>query len=119
MFSVFAGAAVMGLLFNGMAPSDVPTHAMHTPFYLHWLMGGFAFGTIYMATDPVTAAHSERGKWIYGFFIGVLVVILRVVNPAYPESVMLVILLMNVFAPLIDHIVVSRHIKKRLHRVQQ
>lgn len=119
ILSVFVGAGLTGLLFNGLAPVDIPTHSMHTPFYMHWLMGGFAFGAVYMATDPVSAAHTERGKWIYGFSIGFLVVILRVFNPAYTESVMLVILLMNVFAPLIDHMVIERHIKKRLRRVQQ
>jgi Na+-transporting NADH:ubiquinone oxidoreductase subunit B len=119
MFSVFAGAGLMGLFFNALAPADLPGHSMHTPFYLHWLMGGFAFGAVYMATDPVSAAHTETGKWIYGFAIGGLIVVLRIFNPAYPEAVMLIILLMNVFAPLIDHMVVSRHIKKRLHRVQQ
>jgi Na+-transporting NADH:ubiquinone oxidoreductase subunit B len=119
MLSIFFGAAVMGLTFNMLAPSDIPTHAMHTPFYYHWLMGGFAFGAVYMATDPVSATHTERGKWIYGIAIGVLIVILRTVNPAYPEAVMLVILLLNVFAPLIDHMVVQRHIKKRLRRAQQ
>jgi Na+-transporting NADH:ubiquinone oxidoreductase subunit B len=116
IFSVFAGAGLMGLLFNGLAPADLPEHSMHTPFYYHWLMGGFAFGAVYMATDPVSAAQTEKGKWIYGFCIGILIVVLRVFNPAYPEGVMLIILLMNVFAPLIDHMVVSRHIKKRLRR---
>jgi Na+-transporting NADH:ubiquinone oxidoreductase subunit B len=116
ILSVFVGAGLMGLLFNGVAPSDLPTHSMHTPFYYHWLMGGFAFGAVYMATDPVSAAQTETGKWIYGFCIGILIVVLRVFNPAYPEAVMLIILLMNVFAPLIDHIVVQRHIKKRLRR---
>lgn len=116
ILSVFIGAGLMGLFFNGVAPSDLPTHAMHTPFYYHWLMGGFAFGAVYMATDPVSAAQTETGKWIYGFSIGILIVVLRVFNPAYPEAVMLIILLMNVFAPLIDHIVVQRHIKNRLRR---
>lgn len=119
IFSVFAGAGIMGLIFNGLAPDAIPTHSMHTPFYYHWLMGGFAFGAVYMATDPVSAAHTEKGKWIYGFSIGALIVIIRIFNPAYPEGVMLIILLMNVFAPLIDHMVVQRHIKKRLRRAQQ
>lgn len=116
MLSTFIGAGLMGLFFNLVAPGDVPTHAMHTPFYFHWLMGGFAFGMVYMATDPVSAAQTERGKWIYGLSIGILVVILRVFNPAYPEAVMLIILLLNVFAPLIDHLVVRNHIKRRLRR---
>ncbi len=116
MLAVFAGAGLMGLLFNFLAPAGNPTHLMHTPAYYHWLMGGFAFGAVYMATDPVSAAQSETGKWIYGLLIGAFSVVLRVFNPAYPEGVMLSILLMNVFAPLIDHIVVELHIKKRLRR---
>lgn len=115
--SMFAGALLMGLMLNGLAPADAPNHAMHTPAYYHWLMGGFAFGAVYMATDPVSAAHTETGKWIYGLLIGAFTVILRVFNPAYPEGVMLAILLMNVFAPLIDHLVLERHIKRRLRRV--
>ncbi|MEO6130203.1 MAG: NADH:ubiquinone reductase (Na(+)-transporting) subunit B [Saprospiraceae bacterium] len=114
--SVFAGAGIMGLIMNGLAPSGIPTHAMHMPAFNHWLLGGFAFGAIYMATDPVSAAQTETGKWIYGLAIGAFTVLLRIFNPAYPEGVMLSILLLNVFAPLIDHIVVQRHIKKRLRR---
>ena len=114
--SCFLGALLMGLLLNGLAPADIPTHAMHTPAYYHWLMGGFAFGAVYMATDPVSAAQTEKGKWIYGLLIGAFTVVLRVFNPAYPEGVMLSILLMNVFAPLIDHIVVQQHIKNRKKR---
>jgi Na+-transporting NADH:ubiquinone oxidoreductase subunit B len=116
MLSVFAGAFAMGLLFNGLAPADAPAHPMHTPAHYHWLMGGFAFGAVYMATDPVSAAQTETGKWIYGLLIGMFTVVLRVFNPAYPEGVMLSILLMNVFAPLIDHLVVEQHIKNRLRR---
>ncbi len=119
ILSVFIGAGLTGLFFNSVAPADIPTHAMHTPFYFHWLMGGFAFGAVYMATDPVSAAHTESGKWIYGLLIGALIVVLRIFNPAYPEAVMLIILLLNVFAPLIDHMVVQRHIQKRLRRAQQ
>jgi Na+-transporting NADH:ubiquinone oxidoreductase subunit B len=114
--SVFAGAYLMGLLLNLMAPAGLPNHAMHTPAYYHWLLGGFAFGAVYMATDPVSAAQTETGKIVYGLLIGMLTVLLRVFNPAYPEGVMLAILLMNVFAPLIDHVVVEQHIKKRLRR---
>ncbi|MBK9335033.1 MAG: NADH:ubiquinone reductase (Na(+)-transporting) subunit B [Lewinellaceae bacterium] len=110
------GALFMGLTFNFLAPADLPNHSMHTPAYYHLLMGSFAFGTVYMATDPVSAAQTERGKWIYGILIGAFTVILRVFNPAYPEAVMLSILLMNVFAPLIDHIVLEQHIKSRLKR---
>lgn len=116
MVSCVVGVLLMGLLLNGLAPADMPTHAMHTPAYYHLLMGGFAFGAVYMATDPVSAAQTETGKWIYGLLIGIFTVVLRVFNPAYPEGVMLSILLMNVFAPLIDHIVVEQHIKKRNRR---
>ncbi|NBB19826.1 NADH:ubiquinone reductase (Na(+)-transporting) subunit B [Runella sp. CRIBMP] len=114
--SCVVGVLVMGLFLNALAPADMPTHAMHTPAYYHLLMGGFAFGAVYMATDPVSAAQTETGKWIYGLLIGMFTVILRVFNPAYPEGVMLSILLMNVFAPLIDHLVVEQHIKNRKKR---
>ena len=91
---------------------------MEIPFYSHLVMGGFAFGVVFMATDPVTAAQTETGKWIYGFLIGFLSILIRVVNPAYPEGVMLAILLMNMFAPLIDYYVVQANIKRRLKRVK-
>jgi len=84
------------------------------PPYWHLVMGGFAFGAVFMATDPVSAAATNTGRWIYGFLIGVLTVLIRVVNPAYPEGVMLSILFMNAFAPLIDYFVVENHIKRRL-----
>ena len=89
---------------------------MELPAYYHLVMGGFAFGTVFMATDPVTAAHTERGKWIYGFLIGIFTVLIRIFNPAYPEGMMLAILLMNVSAPLIDYFVIESHIKRRLKR---
>jgi len=91
---------------------------MAIPPYYHLIMGGFAFGIVFMATDPVTAAQTDRGRWIYGFLIGAFVVLIRVFNPAYPEGVMLAILLMNVWAPLIDHFVVESNIKRRLKRVK-
>ncbi len=116
ILSCVLGALAMGLFLNFVAPVDVPTSSLHTPAYYHLLMGSFAFGAVYMATDPVSAAHTETGKWIYGILIGMFTVILRVFNPAYPEGVMLAILLMNVFAPLIDHLVVERHIKTRMRR---
>ena len=81
-------------------------------------MGGFAFGAVFMATDPVTAAQTERGKWIYGFLVGLMAVLIRVFNPAYPEGMMLSILLLNTFAPLIDHFVVESNIKRRLKRAK-
>jgi Na+-transporting NADH:ubiquinone oxidoreductase subunit B len=89
---------------------------MSLPPYYHLVMGGFAFGIVFMATDPVSASQTERGKWIYGFLIGVLTVLIRVFNPAYPEGIMLAILLMNVFAPLIDFYVIQANKKRRLQR---
>lgn len=114
MLGVVGGGATMGLLFNVISANTY----MDVPFYYHFVMGGFAFGAVFMATDPVTASQTEKGKWIYGFMIGLLSVIIRVLNPAYPEGVMLAILLMNVFAPLIDYFVVQSNIKKRLRRAK-
>ncbi|WP_304236760.1 NADH:ubiquinone reductase (Na(+)-transporting) subunit B [Jiulongibacter sediminis] len=114
ILSVFLGGYLMGLLMNSLAPADNLSHSMHMPALNHLLIGSFAFGAVFMATDPVTAAHTQKGKWIYGLLIGAFTVILRVFNPAYPEGMMLSILLFNVFAPLIDHMVVEQHIKKRL-----
>lgn len=112
MFSMFLGGAAMGVLMNLMGANEY----MQVPFYYHFVMGGFAFGAVYMATDPVTASQTEKGKWIYGFLIGVMSVLIRVLNPAYPEGVMLAILLMNLFAPLIDYYVVQANVKRRLKR---
>ncbi len=112
--SVFGGGLVMGLLLNAISANTY----MEIPFYYHFVMGGFAFGAVFMATDPVTGAQTEKGKWIYGFLIGILSVLFRVLNPAYPEGVMLAILLMNMFAPLIDHFVVQSNIKRRLRRTE-
>lgn len=111
--SVFAGGMIMGLILNLFAVNDY----MAIPAWQHLMIGGFAFGAVFMATDPVSAAQTEKGKWIYGFLIGVFAILIRVLNPAYPEGVMLAILLMNVFAPLIDHYVVEGNIKKRLKRL--
>ena len=102
----------MGLVFNALGA----TSAMNTPFYYHLLMGGFMFGTFFMATDPVTAAQTNIGKWIYGFLIGAIAILIRVANPGYPEGMMLAILLLNVFAPLIDWCVVAVNIRKRKKR---
>ncbi len=110
IFSGIAGAAAMGALFNVLPLND---SFAQLPFYYHLVMGGFLFGIVFMATDPVSAAASNRGKIIYGFLIGVLTVIIRVANPAYPEGIMLAILFMNVMAPMIDHYVVQGHIKQR------
>jgi Na+-transporting NADH:ubiquinone oxidoreductase subunit B len=114
--SVFAGGTAMGLLLNLFAPDGNVYMAM--PFWYHLILGGFAFGAVFMATDPVTAAQTERGKWIYGFLVGFLAILIRVLNPAYPEGVMMAILLMNVFAPLIDHYVVEANIRRRLRRAK-
>lgn len=114
ILSTVAGALVMGLIFNLFGANSY----MELPAYYHLVMGGFAFGAVYMATDPVSAAQTIRGKYIYGFLIGILVVLIRVFNPAYPEGMMLAILLMNVFAPLIDHYVVQGNIKRRHKRLK-
>jgi len=114
IFSVFAGGAVMGLILNAFGGNAL----MDMPFWEHLIVGGFAFGAVFMATDPVSGAQTERGKWIYGFLIGFLAIIIRVFNPGYPEGVMLAILLMNVFAPLIDHYVLEGNIRRRLKRAK-
>ncbi|MCK9324540.1 MAG: NADH:ubiquinone reductase (Na(+)-transporting) subunit B [Bacteroidales bacterium] len=114
MLSALVGGVVMGGVLNIWGANSY----MEIPFYSHLVMGGFAFGVVFMATDPVTAAQTETGKWIYGFLIGFLSILIRVVNPAYPEGVMLAILLMNMFAPLIDYYVVQANIKRRLKRVK-
>ncbi|MEQ8303807.1 MAG: NADH:ubiquinone reductase (Na(+)-transporting) subunit B [Cyclobacteriaceae bacterium] len=110
--SVFAGTYVMAFGLNLIGVNEF----MLMPAAYHLIIGGLAFGAVFMATDPVTASQTETGKWIYGFLIGVLTVIIRVFNPAYPEGVMLAILLMNVFAPLIDYYVVQANKKRRLQR---
>lgn len=112
--SVFAGGALTALAFNLWGPD---TAIAHLPWYEHLVLGGFAFGAVFMATDPVTAARTETGKWIYGLLIGMMAVVIRVLNPGYPEGMMLAILLMNVFGCLIDWCVVQTNIKKRLKRV--
>ena len=114
MLSVFVGGLLMGLIFNAWGMNGY----MNVPAYTHLIMGGFAFGAVFMATDPVTATQTSRGKYIYGFLIGFLAVLVRVLNPAYPEGMMLAILFMNVFAPLIDHYIVQSNIKKRLKRLK-
>ena len=112
MLSVVLGGGLMGLLFNAIGANAY----MQLPFYYHFLMGGFMFGCVFMATDAVTAAQTNKGKWIYGFLIGAFAVLLRVLNPAYPEGMMLAILLMNCFAPLIDHCVVASNRNRRKKR---
>ncbi|MFH6982031.1 NADH:ubiquinone reductase (Na(+)-transporting) subunit B [Marinoscillum luteum] len=110
--SVFGGAYFMGVVFNLVGSNSY----MQLPAEYHLVIGGLAFGAVFMATDPVSAAQTEVGKWIYGFLIGLLTVLIRVVNPAYPEGIMLAILFMNVFAPLIDYYVVDANKKRRLKR---
>ncbi len=120
MLSSVIGAIAMGLIFNGVAdimPAKFVGLAS-LPFWHHLLIGGFAFGTVFMATDPVTASQTNKGKWIYGFLVGFVSIMIRVFNPAYPEGVMLAILLMNVFAPTIDHYVVQGNVKKRMKRLK-
>jgi Na+-transporting NADH:ubiquinone oxidoreductase subunit B len=110
---VLVGSAFLATLFN-LVESTNPMFAL--PFYWHWVIGGFAFGAIFMATDPVSASMTNNGKFWYGILIGVMVILIRVLNPAFPEGMMLAILFANLFAPLIDHFFVSRNIKRRLAR---
>lgn len=117
MLSGLAGGIVMGLLFNALPPS-ISNGLTELPWYQHLMVGGFAFGLVFMATDPVTATQTTKGKWIYGFLIGLLAIMVRVVNPAYPEGVMMAILFLNVFAPTIDYYVVQANIKKRNKRLE-
>lgn len=121
MFSGVLGALFMGFLLNGLskyATTPEMQGFLSVPAWQHLIMGGFAFGIVFMATDPVTAAQTEKGKWIYGFLVGFFAILIRVLNPAYPEGIMLAILLMNVFAPLIDHYVVEANIRKRMKRMK-
>ncbi|NNK82205.1 MAG: NADH:ubiquinone reductase (Na(+)-transporting) subunit B [Flavobacteriaceae bacterium] len=122
--SSIVGALIMGLIFNGVVDQGWISESskfyglMSTEFWHHLIIGGLAFGIIYMATDPVTGSQTNKGKWYYGFFIGFFSVMIRVFNPAYPEGVMLAILLMNVFAPTIDHYVVQGNVKRRMKRLK-
>lgn len=112
MFSVFAGGYVMGLVFNLIGANEY----MQLPAYQHLILGGFAFGAVFMATDPVTGSQTNTGKYIYGALIGILAVMTRVINPGYPEGMMMAILFMNAMAPLIDHYVVEANISRRMKR---
>lgn len=112
MFSVFAGGAVTAFMFNEIGRTSIL-------WYEHLFLGGFCFGAVFMATDPVTSARTEAGKYVYGFLIGFMAIVIRVMNPGYPEGMMLSILLMNMFAPLIDHCVVQRNISMRMKRSEQ
>ncbi|MGL5959719.1 MAG: RnfABCDGE type electron transport complex subunit D, partial [Bacteroidales bacterium] len=113
MLSVALGGLLMGGILNFIGANSY----MQMPAYLHLITGGFAFGAVFMATDPVTAAQTNKGKWFYGFAIGIMAVLIRVLNPAYPEGMMLAILFMNAFAPLVDHYVVQANVKRRQKRV--
>jgi Na+-transporting NADH:ubiquinone oxidoreductase subunit B len=110
--SVVLGGLSMGLLLNAVAVNPF----MALPAHYHLVLGGFAFGAVYMATDPVSASQTNKGKWIYGFLVGFMSILIRVLNPAYPEGVMLAILLMNTFAPLIDHYIIQANIRRRMKR---
>ncbi len=117
MLAVLVGMSGLSLLFNLIGSTTNPMFAM--PPWWHLVLGGFAFGTVFMATDPVSAAASKPGQWLYGLLIGVTVVMVRVLNPAFPEGMMLAILFGNAFAPIIDKLVIMRHIKRRRLRYEQ
>ncbi len=114
IIGVIVGTILMSLGLNAIGSQTNPF--FDVPFWWHFVLGGWAFGTVYMATDPVSATQSNRGRYIYGFLIGILVILIRIINPAYPEGMMLAILLVNVFAPTIDHYVVAANIKRRRAR---
>ncbi len=124
MVSAVIGSLVMGGIFNLVVDAGIIAETskfyglMNFEFWQHLLVGGLAFGIVYMATDPVTGAQTNRGKWIYGFLIGFISVMIRVFNPAYPEGVFLAILLMNVFAPTIDHYVIRGNVRRRMKRLK-
>ena len=113
MISVFVGGALMAWIFNVAGPD---TAMANMPWYMHLCAGGFCFGAVFMATDPVTSSRTENGKFIYGLLIGMMAIIIRVLNPGYPEGMMLAILLMNIFAPLIDYVIVENNISRRAKR---
>ena len=112
MVGSIIGAALTGFLFNIWGANEL----MSFNWFNQLIVGGFAFGVVFMATDPVSAAQTLKGKWIYGILVGVFCILIRVFNPAYPEGVMLAILLMNVFAPTIDHYVIESSVKRREKR---
>ena len=114
MAGVFIGMVAMSTLLNFIGSETNPMFAI--PWYWHMVLGGFAFGTVYMATDPVTAANTDTGRWIYGGVIGVMIIIIRVINPAFPEGVMLAILFTNMLAPIIDYLVIQSNIRRRMKR---
>ena len=115
MFGVVIGTIAFSYMFNIIGSDTNPAFAM--PFWWHMVLGGWAFGTVFMVTDPVSSAFTPRGQYIYGFFIGLMVVLIRVINPAYPEGMMLSILFMNMFAPLIDWGFMRANVRRRLARL--
>ncbi len=117
MISCLVGASLMGFLFNILGSNT--NELLNFPWWKHLMVGGFAFGLVFMATDPVSAAQTNKGKWIYGFLIGIFAILIRVVNPTLPEGMMMAILLMNVFAPTIDHYIIEANVKKRKKRLQK
>ena len=114
ILGVFLGMVGSALLFNAVGSDTNPMMAM--PWYWHLVLGGFAFGMVFMATDPVSAAMTTAGRWVFGLLIGFMTILIRVVNPAFPEGIMLAILFANIFAPLIDHAVIQLNIRRRLRR---
>jgi len=115
MVASVLGASFMGLIFNALSINPL----MAFPWWEQMLVGGFAFGMVFMATDPVSSAQTTKGKWIYGFLVGLFAILIRVFNSAYPEGVMMAILLMNVFAPTIDHFVIQGNVKRRKNRLKK
>ena len=118
MIGGLVGAVCMAALLNAVSIKD-PTSMLAIPVKQQLVYGGFMFGLVYMVTDPVSATQTAVGKWIYGFLIGTLAILIRTINPAYPEGMMLAILFMNAFAPLIDHFVIAAHMKKRMRRSRE
>ncbi|MGN0903090.1 MAG: RnfABCDGE type electron transport complex subunit D, partial [Succinivibrio sp.] len=116
MLGIAIGAFLTSLLLNQIGSATNPMFSM--PFEWHAVLGGFAFGAVFMATDPVSSSFTTKGKWAFGVLIGVMVVLIRTVNPAYPEGMMLAILFANCWAPLFDYLATKRNIKRRLARVQ-
>ena len=116
MASVVLGVILTSSLMNGIYTAGDMNPMFAVPFYWHLVVGGLAFGLVYMATDPVSASMTETGKWFYGGLIGFMTVLIRVINPAYPEGIMLAILFGNVFAPLIDYFVVQANVRRRVAR---
>ena len=114
MLSLFVSASAWTLLLNQIGSESNPLFAL--PVHWHWVVGGFAFGTVFMATDPVSAAMTRPGQWYYGALIGCMTILVRVINPAYPEGIMLAILFGNIFAPLIDYFVLQSNIRRRQKR---